>query len=95
VGRRKKEFADGTWPEGMKKELEMCLEHMDVTRSVYARVAAVGPVNRSQLKNKRERQIALRLSTLGYFKVDTLFKNVDDRTFRLAPNKPVHNPLNL
>ena len=95
MSRKKKEFVDGTWPEGMKNEIEMCLEHMDVTKSVYARVATAGSINRSGLKNKRERQIALRLATLGYFTVDTLFKNVEDRTFRFAARKPTHNPLNL
>jgi len=91
----KKKFATGTWPEGMKDEVEMCLKHMDVTREVYARVAADGPIKRSQLKNEREQQIALRLATLGYFKCDTLYKNVDDRTFRLAPERPKDNPLGL
>ena len=93
---RKKKFADGTWPEGMKKEVELCLEHMDITKSVHARVAAAaGPVSRSELKNELERKIALRLATLGYFKADTLFKNVEDRAFRIAPHKPARNPLNL
>jgi len=88
-------FADGTWPEGMKDEIKMCLEHMDVTRSVYARVSAEGSIKKSELKNQRERQIALRLATLGYFKYDTLSKNVKDRTFWLAPEKPKLNPLSL
>jgi hypothetical protein len=92
----KKKFANGTWPEGMKDEVEMCLKHMDVTCDVYARVSASGSImKRSQLKNERERQIALRLATLGYFKCDTLSKNVDDRTFWLAPEKPKDNVLGL
>jgi hypothetical protein len=90
-----KSFASGTWPEGMKDEIEMCLKHMDLTRSVYARVAAEEPIMRSDLEGDKEAQIALRLATLGYLKCDTLYKNVDDRTFWLAPEKPKENPLNL
>jgi HTH-type transcriptional regulator / antitoxin HigA len=92
---RKHQFTGGTWPEGLRKEIDMCLEHMELTRAVYARVSSQVSVKRSQLRNQRERQIALRLATLGYFRCDNLYKNVSDRTFTLAPEKPSSNPLGL
>jgi hypothetical protein len=92
---RNGEFADGTWPHHIKNPIKMCLDYMDVTEYVYDLVASNGPIWRSELADRREQQIALRLALLSYFECDTHVKNVDDRMFWLASEKPKPNVLNL
>ena len=92
---RNGEFVDGTWPRHLKNPVQMCLAYMNVTEYVYNLVASNGPIWRSEFADRREQQIALRLAVLGYFECDTYEKNVDDRMFWLASEKPEPNVLNL
>lgn len=92
---RNGEFVDGRWPHHLKNPVKMCLDYMGVTEYVYDLVASNGPIWRSEFADRREQQIALRLAVLGYLECDTYEKNVDDRMFWLASEKPENNILNL
>jgi exonuclease III len=81
--------------ENVKRVVEMCYEHIAITRKVYVRVVLEGEVRMSAFNNQRERQIALRLALLGYFSCDNFQKDADERNFIISPCKPITNPLDL
>jgi len=83
------------WDLGnVKDPIKLLLDNIELTRAIYELVKQ-NPIKRSDLKSKRECQIALRLAILGYFVIDRYEKDVDDRVFVISTEKPSGNPLNL
>jgi hypothetical protein len=88
-------FDGGTWERGtIRLSLEIPRENPELTAKVYRRVAADGPIRRSEFSNELERQIALRLWDNFYFETDTQYKNAD-RIYTLAPKPPAADPFEL
>ncbi len=50
-------FADGTWPEGLKRSREMLLENLELCRSLMERVKAAGKFLLSQARNVLEERL--------------------------------------
>jgi len=83
--------ADGAWVRDAKR---VCIQHLATARAVYTLVQRKGFILRSELRNRRERQIAIRLALLGYLDCNDYTKDATERRFTICAF-PDENVLSL